>query len=113
LARLAGARLRLDTWSATTGLWAEQIHDVFQAVAVFGKQGAKLRFEFNFLLKPAMTGPPRLVCGTELGAKVSFVIDVLVSQFCSVREVVVMNSIIYIVGAVVIALVILSFVGLV
>lgn len=53
------------------------------------------------------------VCGTELRAEVSFVLDTLVSKSCSDREVVFMNNIIYIVGAVVIVLVILSFVGLV
>jgi hypothetical protein len=58
---------------------------------------------------------PRLkeVCGTESRAKVSFVLDTLVSKSRSDREVVFMNNIIYIVGAVVIVLVILSFVGLV
>ncbi|PQO96407.1 hypothetical protein C5612_30405 [Pseudomonas frederiksbergensis] len=53
------------------------------------------------------------VCGTELRAEVSFVLDTLVSKSRSDREVVFMNNIIYIVGAVVIVLVILSFVGLV
>jgi len=46
-------------------------------------------------------------------AEVSFVLDTLVSKPRSSKEVVFMNNIIYIVGAVVIALVILSFVGLV
>ncbi|MNF09611.1 hypothetical protein D3C76_1712100 [compost metagenome] len=55
----------------------------------------------------------RLVCGTELEAKVSFVSGTLVSQTCRDREVVFMNNIIYIVGAIVVVLVILSFVGLV
>lgn len=54
-----------------------------------------------------------MVFGTELRVKVSSVLDTLVSKSCSDREVVFMNNIIYIVGAVVIALVILSFVGLV
>ena len=46
-------------------------------------------------------------CGTHVRPQVSFVLDTPVSQ------VVPMNNIIYIVGAVVIVLVILSFVGLV
>lgn len=54
-----------------------------------------------------------LVCGTELPAEVSFVLDTFVSKSHSEREVIFMNNIIYIVGAVVIVLVILSFVGLV
>ncbi|QAY93341.1 hypothetical protein E3W21_27820 [Pseudomonas sp. F01002] len=54
-----------------------------------------------------------LICGTELSAVVSFVLDTLVSKSRSDKEVVFMNNIIYIVGAVVIVLVILSFVGLV
>ena len=53
------------------------------------------------------------VCGTELRAKAPFVLDTLASKSRSDREVVFMNNIIYIVGAVVIVLVILSFVGLV
>ncbi|MCP1445138.1 hypothetical protein J3D54_004270 [Pseudomonas sp. GGS8] len=57
--------------------------------------------------------PLRRVQGTELRTMVSFVLGTLVSQSCWVREVVFMNNIIYIVGAVVIVLVILSFVGLV
>lgn len=57
--------------------------------------------------------PLRLVRGTELRAKVSFVLGTVVSQSYWDREVVFMNNIIYIVGAVVIVLVILSFVGLV
>ena len=60
-----------------------------------------------------MTPPLKLVSGTELRAKVSLVLDTLVSKSRSDREVVFMNNIIYIVGAVVIVLVILSFVGLV
>lgn len=51
--------------------------------------------------------------GTELRAKGSSVLDTLVSKSRSDREVAFMNNIIYIVGAVVIVLVILSFVGLV
>jgi hypothetical protein len=54
-----------------------------------------------------------LVFGTELSSVVSFVLDTLVSESRSDKEVVFMNNIIYIVGAVVIVLVILSFVGLV
>lgn len=54
-----------------------------------------------------------LVCGTELPAEVSIVLDTLVSKPRSDQEEVSMNNIIYIVGAVVIVLVILSFVGLV
>lgn len=60
-----------------------------------------------------MTPLLRLICGTELRAKVSFVLDTLVSKSYSDREVAFMNNIIYIVGAVVIVLVILSFIGLV
>jgi len=54
-----------------------------------------------------------LIYGTELSAVVSFVLDTLVSKSHSDKEVIFMNNIIYIVGAVVIVLVILSFVGLV
>lgn len=57
--------------------------------------------------------PLNLVCGTELPAEVSFILDTFVSKFRSDKEVVCMNNVIYIVGAVVIVLVILSFVGLV
>jgi len=57
--------------------------------------------------------PSRLVRGTELRTKVSSVLGTVVSQSCWDREVIFMNNIIYIVGAVVIVLVILSFVGLV
>lgn len=46
-------------------------------------------------------------------AQVSLVLDDFVSKSRSDKEVVFMNNIIYIVGAVVIVLVILSFVGLV
>ncbi len=56
---------------------------------------------------------PRRVRGTELRTKVSSVLGTVVSQSCWNRKVVFMNNIIYIVGAVVIVLVILSFVGLV
>ncbi|MNN75963.1 hypothetical protein D3C81_1922980 [compost metagenome] len=54
LARLAGARLGLSCWSAATGLWIEQINDVFQAVTILGKQGTELGFEFDFLLQASI-----------------------------------------------------------
>lgn len=54
-----------------------------------------------------------VMCGTELPAQMSLVVDTVVSKSRSDKEVVFMNNIIYIVGAVVIVLVILSFVGLV
>jgi len=54
-----------------------------------------------------------LICGTELSAVGSLVLDTLVSKSRSGKEVGFMNNIIYISGAVVIVLVILSFVGLV
>lgn len=54
-------------------------------------------------------------CRTELRAEVPYRLNKTpcVSQFCSDQEVAFMNNIVYIVGAVVIVLVILSFVGLV
>ncbi|ATR83756.1 MULTISPECIES: hypothetical protein [Pseudomonas] len=54
-------------------------------------------------------------CRTELRAEVPYRLNKTpcVLQFCSDQEVAFMNNIVYIVGAVVIVLVILSFVGLV
>lgn len=55
LARLAGSRLRVGNWGTTTGLRIEQVDNVFQAVAILGKQGAKLGFKFDFLLQASIT----------------------------------------------------------
>ena len=55
LPRLSRARLRLGSWSATTGTGIKQVDDVFQAIAILGKQGAKLGLKFDFLLQASIT----------------------------------------------------------
>jgi hypothetical protein len=76
--------------------------------------GNEIQFEKSPTRNSVALAPPLIpVCGTELQFKVSTELDTLVSKSYSDTEVVFMNNIIYIVGAVVIVLVILSFVGLV
>lgn len=52
---LTAARFRLGSRSTATGLWVEQIDDVFEAVAVLGQEGTELGFEFNFRLQASIT----------------------------------------------------------